>query len=291
MTNNMTFSIAGLLLVLFGLVAAQPLNAQPPSGGAANVRVVYYDEKGEEVPASSEYDRYYEIYATSTRDSVYVKKYDKDTGLYSEGGYLHYKDKKKQLKQGLHTTYFDDSLAVKTPRVLRYYDAEGKLHELRSFYKSGVPKRVEYYDAAGKVTQSTCLNEDGTERAYTPFERMPRYPGCEDEATEEARKACAQSAMLRFVYQNIKYPAIARENGVEGTVVVTFIVEPDGSISNVKVVRDIGADCGEESARVVRLMPPFIPGMQDDEFVRVQFNLPTKFKLEGRTPKKRRKRD
>ncbi len=288
MTNNMTLSIAGLLLTLFGMLATQPLCAQPPSGGA---RVVYYDKEGEEVPASGMYIRYYEIYSTSTRDSVYVKAYDKDTGLYQEGSYLHFKNKDKQLALGLHTTYFKDSLAVKTPKVLRHYDAEGKLHELRSFYKSSAPKRVEYYDAAGKVTESTCLNEDGTARPYTPFERMPRYPGCEDEASEEAIKACAQTALLKFIYTNIKYPALARENGVEGTVVVSFIVEPDGSITDINIAREIGAGCGEETVRVVRLMPPFIPGMQDDEFVRVQFNLPVKFKLEGRTPKKRRKRD
>lgn len=86
--------------------------------------------------------------------------------------------------------------------------------------------------------------------------------------------------MLKFIYDNIQYPGIARENGVEGTVVVQFVVEKDGSITDVKVIRDIGAGCGAEAMRVVNKMPKWNPGKQRGRPVRVQFNLPVKFKLE-----------
>lgn len=89
-----------------------------------------------------------------------------------------------------------------------------------------------------------------------------------------------EAAMLKFIYDNIKYPSIARENGVEGTVYVSFVVEKDGSITDVKVVRDIGAGCGEESMRVVKKMPRWQPGKQRGRPVRVQFNLPVKYKLQ-----------
>ncbi|MGB3548634.1 MAG: energy transducer TonB [Saprospiraceae bacterium] len=90
--------------------------------------------------------------------------------------------------------------------------------------------------------------------------------------------------MLEYIYKNIKYPAIARENGVEGTAVVTFVVEKDGTVSDARVVRDPGAQTGDEALRVVKLMNTekikWTPGKQRGRPVRVQFNLPVKFKLE-----------
>ena len=114
---------------------------------------------------------------------------------------------------------------------------------------------------------------------------MPRFPGCENEAGDnKAKKACADKKMLEFIYKNIKYPAIARENGVEGTVVIQFVVEKDGTIKDARTVRDIGAQCGAEALRVVNLMntkgKKWIPGKQRGKSVRVQFNLPVKFRLE-----------
>jgi len=117
---------------------------------------------------------------------------------------------------------------------------------------------------------------------FKVVEEMPRFPGCEDLPQAE-RKACADKKMLQFIYQHINYPAIARENDVEGMVVVRFVVEKDGSISNTEIVRDIGAQCGREAQRVVELMNEqgirWRPGMQRGRAVRVQFNLPVKFEL------------
>jgi periplasmic protein TonB len=123
------------------------------------------------------------------------------------------------------------------------------------------------------------------EEIFKVVEEMPRFPGCEDQGgTAQEKKACADKKMLEFIYKNIKYPAIARENGVEGTVVIQFVVERDGTITDSRIVRDIGAQCGQESLRVVNLMNDqnlkWTPGKQRGRAVRVQFNLPVKFKLE-----------
>ena len=122
------------------------------------------------------------------------------------------------------------------------------------------------------------------EEIFKVVEEMPRFPGCENEATTEAKKACADKKMLEFIYKNIKYPAIARENGVEGTAVITFVVEKDGSVKDARIVRDIGAQCGQEALRVVNMMNEsnlkWTPGKQRGRSVRVQFNLPVRFKLE-----------
>ncbi|MEY3050767.1 MAG: hypothetical protein RLY31_552 [Bacteroidota bacterium] len=111
-------------------------------------------------------------------------------------------------------------------------------------------------------------------------EQQPLFPGCEDVPDKKDRQACADEKLLAFIYRNIRYPEMARENGVEGMVVIQFVVEQDGSISEPNLVRDIGAGCGEEAKRVVMSMPAWNPGKQRDRAVRVMFTLPVRFKLE-----------
>lgn len=128
---------------------------------------------------------------------------------------------------------------------------------------------------------------------YFP-EQMPRFVGCEDMiGNDYDKKACAEGQMLMYIYRNLKYPAEAREDGVQGMVVVKFIVEKSGMIDSIKVVRDIGGGCGASARDVVESMnslnPPFVPGMQRGRAVRVQYTLPVRYKLE-RGGKKRGKR-
>jgi len=122
--------------------------------------------------------------------------------------------------------------------------------------------------------------EPKVEEIFRVVEEMPTFPGCEDVGDKAERKKCADTKMLQFIYKNIKYPPIARENGVEGMVVIRFVVEKDGSITAAEVVRDIGAQCGAEALRIVNQMPKWNAGKQRGRPVRVQFNLPVRFKLE-----------
>jgi len=113
---------------------------------------------------------------------------------------------------------------------------------------------------------------------FITAERMPRYIQCGE--TKAERNTCAQKALLDFVYQEIKYPAIAREVSLEGTVVVNFVVNKDGSITNVKILKDIGGGCGDEVLRIMKKMPAWeVPGAQRGRPVPVYYNLPVKFKL------------
>lgn len=102
---------------------------------------------------------------------------------------------------------------------------------------------------------------------FQVVESMPEFPG-----GEEAR--------IQFLRDNIKYPQMARESGIQGTVYVTFVVEPDGRVTGVRVLRGIGGGCDEEAIRVVKAMPRWIPGKQRGKPVRVQFNMPIKFTLQ-----------
>ncbi len=111
-------------------------------------------------------------------------------------------------------------------------------------------------------------------------EEMPRFSGCEEDGlSKEEKKQCAEQMLYAFMSKNLNYPAMARENGIEGMAFIRFIVEKDGSISNAEIVRDPGAGCGKEALRVVKSMPNWLPGKQRGKPVRVQFNLPVRFKL------------
>ncbi len=124
---------------------------------------------------------------------------------------------------------------------------------------------------------------DEEDRLWVVAEDMPRFPGCEDLPSKKDREACARQALLAFIYGHIQYPAMASKNGIEGTTVVSFIVETDGSVQSAKVVREIGGGCGQEALRVIELMNAkglrWIAGRQLGRPVRVQFNLPVKFRL------------
>ncbi len=124
---------------------------------------------------------------------------------------------------------------------------------------------------------------------YKVVEEMPRFPGCENpDSTMESKQRCAERRLLEFVNQNIEYPLEARQKGFEGTVVVSFVVEKDGSLSQITILRNVEGGCGDEAVRVVNLMNiaglRWAPGKKDGQPVRVQFNLPVKFKLEEALP-------
>lgn len=120
-----------------------------------------------------------------------------------------------------------------------------------------------------EITPVVVEEEEEEEEAqiFTVVEKDPEFPGGMD-------------ALYKFLQQNIKYPTIARENGITGRVYVTFVVERDGSIANPRVLRDIGGGCGAEAIRVVKSMPKWNPGKQSGKAVRVQFNLPVNFNLQ-----------
>lgn len=86
-------------------------------------------------------------------------------------------------------------------------------------------------------------------------------------------------AFAKYLSQNIKYPQIAKENNIEGRVLVSFIVEKDGTLTDIKVLRDIGYSCGEEALRVLKTSPKWVPGIQDGKAVRVAYTCPIAFNI------------
>jgi protein TonB len=97
---------------------------------------------------------------------------------------------------------------------------------------------------------------------------------------EQAEFPGGLDSMYAYIHKNLKYPEAAKEKGIEGRVFVSFIIEKDGSISNVKILRGIGGGCDEAAVEMIKNMPKWKPGTQRGKPVRVQFNLPIKFELE-----------
>ena len=104
-------------------------------------------------------------------------------------------------------------------------------------------------------------------KVFDVVEEMPQFPG-------------GQAALLEYLSKNIKYPVVAEENGVQGRVIVTFVVERDGSITDVKVVKSVDPSLDKEAARVVKSMPKWQPGKQNGSAVRVKYTVPVTFRLQ-----------
>jgi len=113
-------------------------------------------------------------------------------------------------------------------------------------------------------------------------EKMPLFPGCNDQSTTRHKKECSDSLLLKFVYDNLQYPYTAWHNSVEGTAVIGFYIEKDGTVTEPEILRDPGAGTGAEALRIINLMVEqnlhWTPGEQMGKPVRVRFNMPVKFK-------------
>jgi protein TonB len=105
-------------------------------------------------------------------------------------------------------------------------------------------------------------------------ENRPIFPGCENEPTEEARFQCFQKSILNYVHGNFKMPRISQQMGSSGKTFVTFIIEKDGQVSNVKVIRGVDEFIDAEAARVVKSLPKFTPAKQTGRPVRTSYVLP-----------------
>jgi protein TonB len=128
-------------------------------------------------------------------------------------------------------------------------------------------------EAAGEVLKAKEViaqpeppKEEET-KVFDVVEQMPSFPG-------------GPSALMQYLSSNIKYPVVAEENGVQGRVVCTFVVERDGSITDVRVIKSVDPSLDKEAVRVVKSMPRWIPGKQNGSAVRVKYTVPVTFRLQ-----------
>lgn len=115
--------------------------------------------------------------------------------------------------------------------------------------------------------EEVVAEENDDDKVFMVVEQQAEYEG-------------GLQAMAKFIGKNLRYPASARRMGIEGSVFVSFVIDKQGAISDVTVVKGISADCDKEAVRVVQMMPPWKPGKQNGRAVKSRFVLPIKFKLE-----------
>ncbi len=205
--------------------------------------------------------------------------YDRITPLYSSVVRVHEYSVKNGLRRvGQWKNYNPDSLHNAIPvgqhRSFRAPDTlwttqnylDGKLAERRAYYPDGKLKRLEQYQGDSMLV-GQCLRPDGTEMPFFAFERAPAFPG-------------GERALMQYLSENLNYPIKARRRGVQGSVLVTFVIEKNGDVSSVEAVRKIGTGCDEEAVRVIREMPRWTPGYMDEYPVKVKYTLPLRFRLE-----------
>ena len=124
-------------------------------------------------------------------------------------------------------------------------------------------------DTAELVVVAYQQDKTESDQVYKSVEQMPQFPG-------------GEAAMMRYLSQNIKYPPSAAKNNIEGRVILQFVVEKDGQIGEVKIVRSVDPELDAEAVRVIKTMPKFIPGRQDGKPVAVWYTIPISFKLQGK---------
>ena len=127
------------------------------------------------------------------------------------------------------------------------------------------PTNATLYGAIVPVPYHPKDNKDDI-TIYNSVEQMPRFPG-------------GERALMKYLKSHINYPPMAAENNVQGNVIVQFIVNKDGSVGEVKVVRSVDKDLDREAVRVIKSMPKFTPGRQNGEAVNVWYTLPVPFEL------------
>ena len=166
-----------------------------------------------------------------------------------------------------------------------------KLSPSKAVSKQSADSVKEMLKAKEMIVDETPRNNGET--VFDVVERMPEFAPCTYDITHYVRKddqfvretktinnPGGQNGLMMFLNHNVKYPSIAEENGIQGRVICKFVVERDGSITEVKVSKSVDPSLDKEAVRVLKSMPKWIPGMQDGKPVRVQYTVPVTFKLQ-----------
>lgn len=225
--------------------------------------ITYYDNKDKVVKISALANYYKE-----TRPDSVNPKWTRELTYYKSG---------KIKSDAVLNQWKKNSVTTKYERTYKEWYESGKLHKIiefsdgklngkaLSYWENGNLKHEGIYENE-KPIKGKNFNSDGSKNQDGPYRCPAEYPG-------------GVAKMMQFLSKNIRYPAIAQEDNKQGIVVLKYIVDKEGNISNIQVLHKIGSGCDEEAIRVVKLMPRWTPGKQDGEPVDVDFTLPIKFTI------------
>jgi protein TonB len=179
-------------------------------------------------------------------------------------------DKVAQLRGDVATP---DEMQVEPPQTQhkKKKPPPPKVQEIEEVEEEEIEEEPEIQET--EITEDMAIEapepkeETQEQEVFSIVEDMPEFPGGEEK-------------LMEYIYKNINYPQMAKENNVQGLVVVKFVVSKDGSVRDGEILRDIGGSCGEEAVRVVKTLPDFEPGKQRGKPVPVYYKLPIRFELQ-----------
>jgi TonB family protein len=269
------------------LLSADHQNIYVKTASGQYVQKIFYPEKKVMTHLITFSDKKFRI-----RDGVYREWYDNGRP-WKEGAF------QNNLAEGIWQFYsFDDgSRTSQGPMqngkpegqwsyfnkegILQYeqYFQDGRLHgQYRAFDLNGQVTTLRTYEN-GELTAEQFFRDGAPVDSIKLQEVFPYLAECEQE-DPEVQKACSQQKFLETIYKEIKYPRKARELGIQGEAVFRFVIEKDGALAQAVALRGVCAEMETECLRVIDLLPAWNPGRQNGRAVRVQFNLPIRFRLE-----------
>ena len=151
-------------------------------------------------------------------------------------------------------------------RVTCFYTEDKLNGEFKVFHQNGTIKRLEQWQN-GEWQNGECFDELGNKTEYCSYQEMAEFIG-------------GLPALFNFIGKNLVYPKHAEKNGIQGRVYVSFVIDVDGSVMNVKIVKGVDNYLDEEAVRIVSGMPKWEPGRFEGKLVKTEFTLPINFKLE-----------
>lgn len=167
-----------------------------------------------------------------------------------------------------YSEYQNDVEMLKNEEIFESSESSEKDGKLEYYSESTEEDKPETYKEDINNSNSIKKRNDAEwqNRIWDKVDVPPSFPG-------------GQSALLYWLASHVKYPPDAEENGIQGRVIVGFVIERDGSVSQVQVLRGVAPSLNKEAVRVVESMPKWTPGKQDGQNVRVKFNVPVNFRL------------
>lgn len=218
----------------------------------------YYDET-ETVVNKSLASHYKIVEHKGSSDIVTVRSYFMSGKIKSEVNYSSYS---RQIQDGKETEWNEDGQKISETNY-----KEGKFEgEKLTFWSNGQIKRKEVYKEGVSQGGAVEYTSVGKEYLFTIVEQMPEFPG-------------GDNALFKFLSDNVKYPRKARNKGITGKVYIHFVVDKEGNVTDISLLRGVSPEIDEEALRVMRLMPKWKPGYQNGRAVSVMYNLPINFTL------------
>lgn len=222
-------------------------------------QVYYVDQNGKKVESMKDAKYCLKMYFDShNSDKGYIQVLTTKGDSVFEHRLSSFRDNRRDGKQ---KSWFENGKI----KYIENYE-NGILHgEIITFWSNGKIKRKDYFKY-GTFVRGDCFDSTGVKVPHFDYVILPQYP--------EGVDACAS-----FIAAHLNYPADARKNGIEGKVLLSFVVDEKGNIDNIQIIKSIHPSLDQEAIRVVKTMKGWNPGKRDGEPMRASFTLPVNFKL------------